>query len=1430
MSEFLSTAFVEIRPRPVKGFSQQLRTQIARSLPKTAVPVGIRPDFTGFRTALRTGIARSSKGVPVKVLVVPDTKGFRAALLTQIATAKKGVVVGVPVVPVGGAAAAGATVGGRAARAAGGAERELSATRALNQEKKIGETLDATRAAQASRFAQIQARTTKLLVTDIAGLSKRSQLQKISNALSHEEALLNKLNEKALAAENVELQQQVGLLLEDIAVRQSKIAVQREELAANSNLIRQQKLAARGAAATSLSLLGVRGATLAASGAFLAGAAAIALFAKSVASAAALETQLSVFRATTGATADAMERVREQAIALGRDITLPSVNAQDAADAMTELAKAGLSVQDSIDGARGVLQLATAANISNAEATQLAASALNAFGLAGRDAQRVADVLANAANQAQGSISDMGAALGQASAVARLVGISLEDTNVFLTALARAGLRGSDAGTSLRTSLIRLINPTKEAQQIFDRLGIAIRDTEGNLRPEFFTNLGIALEGMGRAQRDATLATIGGQDALRALSILSRLNIQQLIRLRGEISKQGTAADVAAARTQGLAGAAEALRNTLATTGTGLGQKVTPALTDFTNGITASIEAISRSETAGATFASSIDAISNAFGAFSSTLQFVSPALLTVANAAGQVVVAIGVTEILAAAAAYKLLSAAIKADIFATVGARALYAAGSIGSFTTSVRTAGSVSAGLRVGLSGLAAGLTSLVSPATALTVALAAVTAGIVYLATREGALERAHRHLAEASDALVQSLGDLNLAQDAVATSASDQSSAEVALQSALLARVQAQRALAGAPEGTFERRQAANQLAIANDNVRLAELRLADARRRAKTDLEGLAQAERNRADELRDARSAILEVIGREEGLARALDQEILGRQRIISALRKQAAENRRENTEFTRDLAKRQEALANFINEFQRAPTAFEIDVILNSRNLQEAARKLAESGEEGADAYIETFLRGTETLGPRLTSAIKAALEATRNQFKISGFEHGRGYGGAVVDGAKAVLNERLSELSDAANRAAGRATGLQSQLDVITIGGGGEAARRAGLVAIQQQRQRELDLIFQAIAASPVGETPQLRKRKREAQAALAQVIEEIRGIDEQMASDAEQAAKDAESKQEERNQALLDLLGVKRQKIANRLLVAQATEGLGDDISVNKTLRATITKQIALLQARVRALRALGKTVEPLNAAIAELKQARFELNLGIADLARQRQGEIRDQVRRGLQLDIDFAETIESQKLEVRARRRLIASLEKEAADLRRQKKLTIEQKNRLKEIRNEIAAQRKEIEGIIKERKNITAKMQFEFLQTQTGFVANLLGNLIPLGSTGGLVGGTSGVGAPRPSPTGISTTPTSSIPSRARLPFEHGRGQGPRPEQDLARVEAGTGGGPTKTLQAREIHLLNQIVHLLQMIHRGTGHPESHNVRRKHAGEMDMI
>ncbi len=428
----------------------------------------------------------------------------------------------------------------------------------------------------------------ELAAVQNAGALTTSKLAAARARLSASSAALtaaSNLNKAAMETEDLALQRLTKDLVAKAAADKVarteavKSAIANEEAAAASAArAKAEAQLSKGLLATALAAAGARGATLAASFEFLAGAAiATALF-KSVQLAAKLEEELNVFRVTAGATADEMERVSAAATRLGADITLPSVSANEAADAMTELAKAGLSVEDSIAAARGTLQLGTAAQLDNATAVNITASALNAFGLAGTEAVHVADLLAGAANAAQGGIGDMGQSLSSVASVARQAGVSVEDTVALLTLLAKNGIQGAEAGTALRVAIIRLIAPTDKARKIFEQFGIQVLDAQGNLRPEVFADIGRALDGVSASQRNAALQTIFGTRAIRAQAVIGREGAEGLNAMRDATNQAGAAARLAAARTEGFGGKVEALKNSAATLGLVIGESLIPTL------------------------------------------------------------------------------------------------------------------------------------------------------------------------------------------------------------------------------------------------------------------------------------------------------------------------------------------------------------------------------------------------------------------------------------------------------------------------------------------------------------------------------------------------------------------------------------------------------------------------------------------------------------------------------------------------------------------------------------------------------------------------------------------------------------------------------------------------------------------------------------
>lgn len=290
-----------------------------------------------------------------------------------------------------------------------------------------------------------------------------------------------------------------------------------------------------------------------------AGIAAAALGVAAVRMAADFDAGMSTVQANTGASADEMSLLRQAAIDAGADTVY---SATDAADAINELGKAGMSTSDILSGGlNGALDLAASDGMEVAEAAELMSSAMAQFNLTGADATRIADALAAGAGKAQGSARDLGYALQQSGMVANSFGISMEETVGTLTSFANAGMTGSDAGTSLKSMLIALANPTKKAQNLMDELGISAYDAQGNFigLKALAGQLQTQMSGLTQEQRNQALATIFGSDAIRAANVLYNEGADGIADWTKKVSDSGYAAQQAAAKNDNLRGDLENL-------------------------------------------------------------------------------------------------------------------------------------------------------------------------------------------------------------------------------------------------------------------------------------------------------------------------------------------------------------------------------------------------------------------------------------------------------------------------------------------------------------------------------------------------------------------------------------------------------------------------------------------------------------------------------------------------------------------------------------------------------------------------------------------------------------------------------------------------------------------------------------------------------
>lgn len=339
-------------------------------------------------------------------------------------------------------------------------------------------------------------------------------------------------------------------------------------------------------------LVGLGGGQLAAQFAFFgAGGAGLAIlaggFITAAKSAVTFEQELEILRATTQATDDDLRRAGEAAEELGGRLDLPTVTAQSAAQAITELAKAGLSMDDAIAGAEGTLRLAIAAQVDTGTAARIAASGLNAFGLEGTDAAKVADLLAGASIAAQGDITDMALSLQQSAAVADQAGLSIEQLVGLITLLARQGILGSDAGTSIRTMLLRLVPTTKEASAEMLRLGIQLDETRtiGEQLPEVIEQYSRALSFLTPIQRQAALQQIFGTDAIRSATVAFQAGAAGLDAATDAANRQNAAAELTEARARKAAGAFADLTSEGQEFALNAGQVVLPAITELVGGL-----------------------------------------------------------------------------------------------------------------------------------------------------------------------------------------------------------------------------------------------------------------------------------------------------------------------------------------------------------------------------------------------------------------------------------------------------------------------------------------------------------------------------------------------------------------------------------------------------------------------------------------------------------------------------------------------------------------------------------------------------------------------------------------------------------------------------------------------------------------------------
>jgi TP901 family phage tail tape measure protein len=278
------------------------------------------------------------------------------------------------------------------------------------------------------------------------------------------------------------------------------------------------------------------------------------------------EKSMSAVAAKTQAGQEDMAKLTELAKDLGRSTQF---SAKEVADGMDFLAMAGFKVNDVLTAMPGLLDLAAAGNLDLASTADIVSNILGGMNMEAAETGRVSDVLAKAATSSNVSVGMLGETFKFVAPVAAQAGAGLEDVAAAAGLLGDAGIQGSEAGTGLRSVLLRLAAPPTEAAKALERLGVSTKDASGNMRP-----FGDILSDVDRSMKDLNLGSaeqIEIQNALFGKTAIASGAILQQAAANGELSaktkelmeSQGAAAEMAEIMNDNLAGAFTRLRSAI---------------------------------------------------------------------------------------------------------------------------------------------------------------------------------------------------------------------------------------------------------------------------------------------------------------------------------------------------------------------------------------------------------------------------------------------------------------------------------------------------------------------------------------------------------------------------------------------------------------------------------------------------------------------------------------------------------------------------------------------------------------------------------------------------------------------------------------------------------------------------------------------------
>lgn len=298
------------------------------------------------------------------------------------------------------------------------------------------------------------------------------------------------------------------------------------------------------------------------------------------------ESMMSQVKAISGATGQAFDDLTAKAQEMG---ATTKFTATESAEAFNYMAMAGWKPQQMIDGISGIMSLAAASGEDLGTTSDIVTDALTAFGLQAGDAGHFADVLAQASANANTNVSMLGESFKYVAPVAGAMNYSVEDTSLALGLMANASIKGSMAGTALKTSLANMAAPTDSMAAAMDKYGISLTDSEGNMKSlrGVIDNLRGSLGGLSETEQTAAASTIFGKEAMAGMLAIINGSEEDYNKLSTAIGNSKDAAEgMADTMLDNLKGSFTLMQSAIEGTENAFGKRLSPYLRGIAGGIT----------------------------------------------------------------------------------------------------------------------------------------------------------------------------------------------------------------------------------------------------------------------------------------------------------------------------------------------------------------------------------------------------------------------------------------------------------------------------------------------------------------------------------------------------------------------------------------------------------------------------------------------------------------------------------------------------------------------------------------------------------------------------------------------------------------------------------------------------------------------------